>query len=61
MSNLFDRYKLIKERIVEPQGHLETADRISDDSKKNGVGARKKMMGNRTPLNIIARILAGKK
>lgn len=49
----------IEERISEPQGHLETADRISDDSKKNGVGP-KKMMGNRTPLEIIARILARK-
>lgn len=62
--NILDKYMLIKssisERINEPQGHLETADHISDDSKKNGVGA-KKMMGNRTPLEIIARILAGRK
>lgn len=50
----------VEERILEPQGHIETADHISDDSKKNGVSP-KKQMGNRTPLEIIAKILAGKK
>jgi hypothetical protein len=49
----------ITERINMPQGHLESADRISDDSKKNGVSP-KKQMGNRTPLEIIAKILAGR-
>lgn len=51
--------QVIVERILEPQGHLESADHISDDSKKNGVSP-KKQMGNRTPLEIIAKILAGK-
>ena len=50
----------VTERINEPQGHLESRDRITDDSKKNGVGP-KKMMGNHTPLEIIAKILAGKR
>lgn len=50
----------VAERINEPQGHLETADHITADSKSNGV-APKKQMGNRTPLEIIAKILAGKK
>ena len=55
-----DKSKLdLSERINMPQGHLESADRISDDSKKNGV-APKKQMGNRTPLEIIAKILAGR-
>lgn len=52
--------KKVDERILEPQGHLESADHISDDSKKNGVGP-KKQMGNHTPLDIIAKILSGKK
>jgi len=47
------------ERINMPQGHKETADPISDDSK-DGKGRIKKMMGNRSPLEIIAKILAGK-
>ena len=49
----------VNERILEPQGHKESADRISDDSEK-GKGAKKKMMGNHTPLEIIAKILAGR-
>lgn len=61
--NILDKYINMKsnidERILEPQGHLETADHISDDSKKNGVGP-KKMMGNKGPLDIIAKILAGR-
>ena len=63
MENLYDKYKLLKsvvERIHEPQGHKESPDHISDDSNKNGV-APKKQMGNRTPLEIIAKILARKK
>lgn len=64
MINIFDQYLAMKknslaERILEPQGHLETADPISDDSRKNWV-APKKQMGNRTPLEAIAKILAGK-
>lgn len=55
-----EKKKTVQERIDEPQGHLESKDRIADDSKKNGVGP-KKQMGNRTPLEIIAKILAGKK
>lgn len=51
--------KSLDERIHEPQGHLETADHISDDSE-SGKGPKKKMMGNRTPLEIIAKILAGR-
>jgi hypothetical protein len=50
---------VIDERINEPQGHLESADHISDDSE-TGRGQKKKMMGNRTPLEIIAKILAGR-
>ena len=62
MINIFDKYTQMKkntvvERILEPQGHLETADPISDDSKKNWV-APKKQMGNKTPLEAIAKILA---
>lgn len=50
----------ISERINMPQGHLETADPISDDSKE-GKGHIKKMMGNRNPIEIIANILANKR
>jgi len=64
MENLLYKYKLLKaeiaERIHEPQGHEESPDRIADDSKKNGVSP-KKQMGNRTPLEVIAKILARKK
>ena len=49
----------VTERIVEPQGHMETADHITDDSE-DGLGKKKKQMGNRTPLEIIAKILAGR-
>jgi hypothetical protein len=64
-KNLLDKYKDIRsknveERIMEPQGHMESPDRISDDSKKNGVSP-KKQMGNKTPLDIIAKILSGNK
>lgn len=51
--------KSVDERILEPQGHLETKDRISDASNADK-GVKKKMMGNRTPLEIIAKILAGR-
>lgn len=51
--------KSVDERILEPQGHLESADHITDDSE-TGKGPKKKMMGNRTPLDIIAKILAGR-
>lgn len=38
MPTLFDKYKAITdnidERILEPQGHIESPDHISDDSKK---------------------------
>jgi hypothetical protein len=47
----------VYERITEPQGHKETADKITDDSKE-GTGRVKKQMGNRTPLEIIAKILS---
>jgi hypothetical protein len=49
---------VLGERILEPQGHKETADPISDDSEQEG--RKKKMMGNRTPMEIIAKILAGR-
>ena len=52
--------KDVNERILEPQGHVESPDPISDGSKRNGM-APKKMMGNRTPMEVIARILAGKR
>lgn len=47
----------IDERIDMPQGHKESPDPISDDSGK-GTGKVKKQMGNRTPLEVIAKILA---
>lgn len=47
----------INERINKPQGHENTDDKISDDSKKNR-GKVKKMMGNRAPMELIARIIA---
>lgn len=59
MEKIFDKYKELIERIHEPQGHEESPDHIADDSKKNGVSP-KKQMGNKTPLDIIARILAGR-
>jgi len=49
----------VAERILEPQVHKETADHITYDSE-TGTGKKKKMMGNHTPLEIIAKILAGK-
>lgn len=49
----------INERILEPQGHKESPDKITDDSEERK-GRVKKMMGNRTPLEIISKILAGK-
>lgn len=48
----------VDERIKEPQGHEHSGDPISKDTEE-GSGPKKKMMGNRTPLEIIARILAG--
>jgi hypothetical protein len=51
--------KQVSERIDMPQGHKETADPISDDAVDNR-GRVKKMMGNRIPMEIIAKILAGK-
>lgn len=51
--------KKVNERILEPQGHKESPDKISDDSTR-GLGKVKKMMGNRTPLEIISKILSGK-
>jgi hypothetical protein len=53
------RKKEMNERILEPQGHKESPDKITDDSE-NEKGRVKKMMGNRTPLEIISKILAGK-
>lgn len=55
-----EKNESLDERIVEPQGHLESPDHITDDSL-SGHGQKKKMMGNHTPLEIIARILAGRK
>lgn len=49
----------IQERINKPQGHKETADPISDDSKA-GRGRVKKMMGNKASVEVIASILARK-
>lgn len=51
--------KKVNERILEPQGHKESPDPIKDGSEK-GHGKIKKMMGNKTPLDIIAKILTGK-
>lgn len=48
----------LNERIKEPQGHKKSGDPISKDTDE-GSGPKKKMMGNRTPLEIIAKILAG--
>lgn len=47
----------IQERINEPQGREHPGDPISKDTEE-GSGPKKKMMGNRTPLEIIAKILA---
>lgn len=49
----------LNERILEPQGHKESPDPITDGSS-NGHGKIKKMMGNMTPLQIISKILSGK-
>lgn len=49
----------IEERINMPQGHERSGDPITKDSEE-GSGPKKKMMGNRTPLEIIAKILAGR-
>ena len=49
----------LAERIDMPQGHLETADHIADDAVERR-GRVKKMMGNRMPIEIIAKILSGK-
>lgn len=49
----------LDERIHEPQGHVHQPDPITDASKEDE-GRKKKMMGNRTPMEIIAKILAGK-
>lgn len=51
--------KKVNERILEPQGHKESPDKIADDSDR-GKGKIKKMMGNRMPLEIISKILAGR-
>lgn len=53
------RRAALVERIDMPQGHKETSDPISDDAVERR-GRVKKMMGNRVPMEIIARILAGK-
>jgi hypothetical protein len=47
----------VSERIDMPQGHKESPDPITDDSE-TGKGKIKKQMGNRTPLEIIAKILS---
>jgi hypothetical protein len=49
----------LDERINMPQGHQETADPITDDAVEKR-GRVKKMMGNRVPMEVIAKILAGK-
>jgi hypothetical protein len=49
----------IDERILEPQGHKESPDPITKDSESHN-GHKKKMMGNKTPLEIISKILAGR-
>lgn len=49
----------IEERINTPQGHEIVPDRISNDTKEKR-GRVKKMMGNRVPMELIARILARK-
>lgn len=49
--------EFIEERINMPQGHENTKDRISDEAKENR-GQVKKMMGNRSPMELIARIIA---
>lgn len=59
MMHRIKEHNKVNERILEPQGHLVSPDRIADASNK-GNGVKKKMMGNRTPLEIISRILAGR-
>lgn len=49
----------LSERINMPQGHEIVPDRISNDTKDKR-GRVKKMMGNRVPMELIARILARK-
>lgn len=49
----------LTERIHLPQGTNNTTDKIADDAI-NSRGRVKKMMGNRSPLDVIARILAGR-
>lgn len=49
----------VQERINMPQGHMNTPDPISDSSL-SARGRVKKMMGNRTPMELIAKIIAKK-
>lgn len=49
----------ISETINKPQGHEVVPDRISNATKEKR-GRVKKMMGNRVPMELIARILARK-
>jgi hypothetical protein len=51
--------KKVNERILEPQGHKESPDPITKDSDAH-TGHKKKMMGNKTPLEVISKILAGR-
>jgi hypothetical protein len=59
VGGLNEESEEISERINKPQGHENTADKITDDSK-DGRGHVKKMMGNRVPMEIVAKLLTGK-
>lgn len=50
----------VSERINMPQGRERTPDRITNDTEDNKGGRVKKMMGNRLPMELIARILSRK-
>jgi len=57
--NTFERVKELLERIDMPQGHKFSPDPIEKDTYRNQ-GRRLKQMGNRVPMEVIAKILAGK-
>jgi len=56
--NSFDKIKsILDERNNMPQGHKHIPDPIEGDTYKNQ-GRKLKQMGNRVPMEIIAKILA---
>lgn len=58
-DELKHREKSVSERINMPQGHEDVPDKIADGAIEKR-GRIKKMMGNRMPMEIIARILSKK-